>query len=321
MRKAFLIPSIALVAVLGFGFGAHALTLSPPTSEISAKPGETVPIVAKLFNETNEALTLQPSVMSFTSKNENGQPDFFDDKTGLDLQHWISVPAVVTLAPQETKSVVVNVDVPKSADPGGHYAAIFWGTTPAKVDSGAGIEGRIAMLLLVDVAGNTKEDAKIIQFSVGSAVQTHLPVSFVARFENSGSVHIHPAGDIIVRNMFGRLSTTLPFNIQPSTGNVLPKSIRRFDLSWVKEDPKNLTTEWSREWHNFALGRYTAELDATYGASNKLIRATTSFWVFPWMVMTVGLVLLIVIILILRVIIINYNKSIIRKYTQGRGRK
>ncbi len=321
MRKAFLIPSIALVALLGFGFGAKALTLSPPTSEITAKPGEKVEVVAKLFNETNTALTLQPGVFSFSSKNESGQPDFFDDKTGLDLQHWISIPNSVTLAPQERQSVVITINVPKSADPGGHYASIFWGTTPPRVDSGAGIEGRIAMLILVNVEGSIKEDSKIIEFHPLAAFLTHLPVNFMARFQNNGTVHVHPAGDIVIRNMFGRQSTTLPFNIQPSTGNVLPKSIRRFDVSWVKQQLDASASEWSKEWHNFAFGRYTAELDVTYSQSNKLVTAKTAFWVFPWMVSLVGLVVLVVVIFILRQLISNYNKTIIRKYTQGKGRK
>jgi len=321
MKKSFLIPSIAIIALLGFGCGAKALTLSPPTVEITAKPGEKVEVVAKLFNETNAALDLQPGVYSFSSKNESGQPDFFDDKSGLDLQHWIVVPSSVTLAPQERQSVVLTINVPKSADPGGHYASVFWGTTPPKIDGGAGIEGRIAMLILVNVEGNIKEDAKIIEFKTLKSFVTHLPVDFMARFQNNGSVHVHPAGDIIIRNMFGRQSSVMPFNIQPSTGNVLPRSIRRFDLSWVKGSSNEAASEWSKEWNNFALGRYTAELNVTYGQANKLVIATASFWVFPWMVSLAGLAVLIILLFVLRQLIINYNKAIIKKYTQGRVRK
>ena len=321
MRKTSLILPAAFLALLCFGFNAKALTLSPPTEEITAKPGESVDIVAKLYNETNAALTLQPGDLSFTAKNETGQPDFFDDKTGMDLQHWIAVPTAVTLAPQERQSVVVTINVPKGADPGGHYAAIFWGTSPPKVDSGAGVEGRIAMLILVDVEGNAKEDLKAIEFHPLAGFLTHLPADLMARFQNNGSVHKHPAGDIIVKNMFGRTAATLPFNIQPSTGNVLPKSIRRFDVSWVKNVLADNASEWSREWHNFAFGYYSATLNATYGESNKLITAKTSFWVFPWMVSLVGLIVLAIAFLILRQLVINYNRSIIRRYTQGRGRR
>lgn len=321
MRKALLIPSIMLLALFGFGFGAKALTLSPPTTEIVAKPGETVEVVAKLYNETNAALAIQPGVFSFSTKNESGQPDFFDDKTGLDLQHWITLPSSVTLAPQERKSVVITINVPKSADPGGHYASIFWGTTPPKVDSGAGIEGRIAMLILVNVEGNIKEDAKIIEFHTLAPFATHLPMDFMVRFQNQGTVHVHPAGDIEIRNMFGRQSVTLPFNIQPSTGNVLPKSIRRFDLSWTKRALAATESEWSKEWHNFAFGRYTAELAATYGPSNKLVTAKTSFWVFPWMVSLVFLVIIAIIVLILKVLVGRYNRYIVRKFTQNKSRR
>ena len=298
-----------------------ALTLSPPTVQITAKPGETAQVVAKLYNESKESMVIKPGVLSFNTANESGQPNFYDDKTGLDLQHWITLPDALTLAPDETRSVVVTVAVPKNADPGGHYAAVFWGTSPPKiVGSGAGVAGQIAMLFLVDIEGNTKEDAKIIEFHPLSSFLTHLPVDFMVRFQNNGTVHEHPAGDIIIRNMFGRQSTILPFNIQPSTGNVLPKSIRRFDLSWAKRTMDKTASEWSKEWHNFAFGYYSAELNAAYGAGNTLVVAHTSFWVIPWMVSLVGLACIIVLFLALRFAVISYNKSIIRKYTQGNRR-
>jgi hypothetical protein len=222
------------------------------------------------------------------------------------------------LAPDETRSVVVTVAVPKTVDPGGHYAAVFWGTSPPKVEgSGAGVEGRIAMLFLVNVEGKVKEDAKIIEFHPLASFLTHLPVNFMVRFQNNGSVHEHPAGDVMIKNMFGRQAAILPFNIQPSTGNVLPKSIRRFDLSWAKRVMDKSASEWSQEWHNFAFGYYSAELVATYGVGNTLIAAHTSFWVFPWMVLLVLLAALIALILVLRAVLANYNKSVIRKYTQG----
>jgi hypothetical protein len=321
MKKVFL-GSLMLIAALAISHGARALTLSPPTSEITAKPGETVQVVAKLLNETNVSLTLKPGVFSFTAKNETGQPQFYDDSSGLDLQHWINVPDTVTLAPQERRSVIVTIDVPKTVDPGGHYAAIFWGTTPPKIEgSGAGVQGSIAMLILVNIEGNVKEEGKIIEFRPLRGLITHLPAEFMVRFENTGTIYVHPAGNIIIRNIFGaKADQPVPFNIQPSTGNVLPKSIRRFDLSWVKNVLDVSASEWTKEWHNFAFGRYTAEIDVAYGPSSKLATAKTSFWVFPWMILLVFAILIIIIVLILRTLITNYNRAIIRKYTQGRGK-
>lgn len=320
--KKFLCPAFALAAAMLIGRSALALTLTPPTAETAAKPGETVQIVAKLFNETSESMDLRPGAMSFAAKNEQGQPEFFDDKTGLDLQHWLSFPQEVTLAPQERKSVVITIAVPKGADPGGHYAAISWGTQPPKTEnSGAGIQGQIAMLILVNVEGDIKEDLGTIEFHPVSAFLTHLPVDFEVRVRNDGSIHEHPSGDIVIRNMFGRQSAVLPFNIQPSTGNVLPKSVRRFDASWVKRNLDAGKSEWSKEWHNFALGRYTAELVAAYGPSNKLMTARTSFWVFPWMVSTAALIAAAIAFLALRTLVRAYNRHIIRKYGQGKFKK
>lgn len=312
----------AAILALAVGHSAKALTLSPPTVEINAKPGEVVQVVAKLYNDTASVLDIKPGALSFTSKGERGQPDFFEDKTGLDLQHWITVPSDVALAPQERRSVVIAVAVPKNADPGGHYAAIFWGTQPPKVEnSGAGIQGQIAMLILVNVEGNAKADASIIEFRPVSKFVTHLPADFIVRVQNTGSVHVHPAGDLMIRNMFGRRAVTLPFNIQPSTGNVLPKSIRRFDLSWFKQGVELGQSEWYKEWNNFAFGRYTAELAATYGPSNKLFTAKTTFWVFPWMVCIVMLIGLALVVFILRSLVMRYNRYIVKKFSQNRSRK
>ena len=306
---------------MGLAFNARALTLSPPTVEVSAKPGEKVEVVAKLYNEGNTILDIRPEVSSFTSKNETGQPDFFDDKSGLDLQHWITVSKALTLMPDERQSIVFTIDVPKNADPGGHYAAIFWGTAPPTVNQGAGIEGRIAMLILVNVEGDAKVDAKIIEFRALNPFVSHLPVNFVARFQNNGTVHVHPAGNIIIRNMLGRQSVALPFNIQPSTGNVLPKSIRRFDVSWLKNLLEQGAGEWRQEWNNFAFGHYTAELAVAYGPTNKLVTASAGFWVFPWMVSIVVLVVVVGVCFCSRLLIRRYKRHVIRQYTEGKFKK
>jgi hypothetical protein len=80
-------------------------------------------------------------------------------------------------------------------------------------------------------------------------------------------------------------------------------------------------SEWSSEWNDFALGRYTAQLVAAYGTSNRTVAATTVFWVIPWMVMTVGIIVIAAILLILTLLIRSYNRHIINKYARGKYRK
>ena len=322
MKKLFLGFLIAIALGLSSTYIADALTLSPPTADTSAKPGETVKLTAKLYNEGDNAVSINPTVFSFRSSGEDGQPDFYDDKSGLGLQSWITPPQAFVLAPKERQTLIVNIAVPLGADPGGHYAAIFWGSDSPRVEgTGASIQGKIAMLILVNVEGKVTDDTKIIEFGVKNGFLTHLPAEFLARFQNNGTVHVHPAGEVTVRNMLGRRSAVLPFNIQPSTGNVLPKSIRRFDLTWSKNAIESGASEWSKEWNNFALGRYTAKLTAAYGTENKTVTATAVFWVFPWMVMIVGAVVLIAFLLVLALLIRSYNRHIINKYARGKYRK
>lgn len=322
MKKFYLAFLISSAIFLITGRPAQALTLSPPTVDTSAKPGETVRITAKLYNEGDSALIIRPTTFSFGANGEDGQPNFFEDKSGLGLQHWITVPAEFVLAPKERQTTIITVSVPLNADPGGHYAAVFWGSDSPKVEgTGTSIQGKIAMLILVNVEGRITEDAKIIEFGAKNKIVTHLPVELMARFQNNGTVHVHPAGSVAIKNIIGRKVTVLPFNIQPSTGNVLPKSIRRFDLAWYKNAIDSGASEWSKEWENFALGRYTAELTASYGVSNKTVTATTVFWVFPWMVMIVGALAITIILLGLILLVRSYNRHIIRKYAQGNAGK
>ncbi len=322
MKKLF--SSILIIAAFGLGAApsAQALTLSPPTTDTTAKPGETVKITAKLFNEGNAPLVVKPEVLSFRAKSENGQPEFFDDPTKTDLQHWITLPSAVALAPKERRTAVIDIAVPPSADPGGHYAAVFWGAESPKVGgTGTGIQGRIAMLILVSVEGKVVEDAKMIEFGVKNKVVTHLPVEFVARFQNNGTVHAHPAGSVTVKDILGRTAAVLPFNIQPATGNVLPKSIRRFDFAWVKNAVLKGATEWRNESDNFAFGRYTARLVAAYGTTNKTVTATASFWVLPWMLMIAGAAGIVVVLLVLSLLVRSYDRYVIRKYARKESKK
>jgi hypothetical protein len=105
----------------------------------------------------------------------------------------------------------------------------------------------------------------------------------------------------------------------PSQGNILPHSTRRFDLAWTK---KNLVVEgmtlptsfWSAvgyEWDNFAFGKYTATISLLYTSKNLTDTASTTFYVLPWQLLLVIITGLVLVYLILRKILRSYNKMLI----------
>jgi hypothetical protein len=106
-------------------------------------------------------------------------------------------------------------------------------------------------------------------------------------------------------------------------GNVLPKSIRRFELWWqkhseeasAKPQPENLGffSSVKYQWNNFAFGRYVAHLDLKYGSADETVSSTFAVFVFPWQLLVTELFGLAIIIFILRFAIKRYNAYVIKR--------
>lgn len=178
------------VAALGWFFAtqpASALTLVPPSLEFGAQPGQTLKTAIKLYNETNTPVTLYTSFANFTAQDEAGTPNFDFKNTSEGLASWITTdPAQLTLQPGDRVSVTVNIAVPANADPGGHYAAVFFGTQPPTTQgSGVSIASKVGSLIILRVAGKTVEQGTVKQFSIigGQTLFTHPPVSFDLRIQ------------------------------------------------------------------------------------------------------------------------------------------
>ncbi len=324
------ITFVLLAALLvGAGFfvrqKAQAITLVPPSLEYVAKPGETVDGIMKLINEESETKTLYVSTANFTAKGETGTPDFQFDVPNSNLASWITVETQeVALESQRTQQVPFTITVPETAEPGGYYAGIFFGTQPPTVSgTGIGIGAKVGTLIILKVEGETFESATIEEFGfdVPKTKFNRLPLNFVLRVKNAGNVHVRPTGTLTVRNMLGGESVSLPIN--QTQGAVLPNSIRRFEAFWKKQtdiqERGNFFQEFSREWKNFGLGNYTATVNLDYGLQKQVLTASTSFTIFPWRVLLVSLFVLVLIILLLIFLIRQYNAMIVRHAMRGKN--
>lgn len=297
----------------------HALTVSPARLEVDGNPGSQLKVDMILMNDKDENQVFYSSYANFEAQGESGTPNFIEPKDGLGT--WMKVPESVTLLPFETKTVPVVIAIPNTADAGGHFAAVFWstvpphGTQPGQVAIGA----KLGILVLLRVNGTIAEEGSILNFDTKDSVRkfSALPVSFVYRFNNTGDDRVKPTGTLTITNILGMKRAVLDGN--PSQGNILPHSTRRFDLSWAK---KNLATEgatiptnfWSAvgyEWDNFAFGKYTATLSLLYTSKNLTDTVTTTFYVFPWQLLLVIVIGLILAYLMLRTMLRSYNKMLI----------
>ncbi|MCX6798445.1 MAG: hypothetical protein NTX66_04530, partial [Candidatus Falkowbacteria bacterium] len=153
----------------------------------------------------------------------------------------------------------------------------------------------------------------------------HLPVEIAFRFLNNGNIHLKPKGDIIIRNLLGGKVAAVPANDKEA--RVLPKQIRQFFATWQKQEPEltagalgwwqKFWAEFQAEQTNFAFGRYTAQLNLIYGQDKTASTARLAFWVIPWALLMVYLILLVILLIIVGRLFRMYNRWVIQNYHKG----
>ncbi len=302
--------------ILGGSFTfVSALTISPARIELNSDPGGLVSDSFLLINEQENEQTYYTSVENFEAQGESGTPNFTTSKEGL--ASWVEVTSQITLKKGERAKIPFTVHVPKDADAGGHFAAIFLSTVPPSTKAGeVAVGAKVGMLVLLRVNGDVKEGGGVVSFSLkdNSHFATELPIQFMYRFSNSGNDRVNPTGEITIRNMIGVVTEHL--NANPNVGNVLPNSTRRFEVTWGEEEPlppsASFFSRVGYEARNFAFGVYSANMTLSFGAASTSSNSTL-FFVFPWHLMTVVIIALALIFFIGRSLIKRYNRWIIKQ--------
>lgn len=338
LRKRFIVSLATVVVTLAttvfFVNTSQAATVSPPRLELSGDPGENLNAEIKIYNEKTSSQTFYIFTRDFEAKDETGNPQFVISRDGFGT--WIKPPSQITVGPKQESTIAFQVLIPQGAEPGGYFAALF--ASPELPDTGdqaqIALRSQIGSLIFLRINGEIPQSTSILEFrTLGHArFFVRLPIGFFYRFQNSGNDRVLPIGDIIIKNTFGR--TTKIIKANPTQGNVLPKSIRRFESVWdasssdANQDPLVLALStpgngfWNAvkyEWKNFALGYYRAHLNLAYGnVSTETATAKYTFFVFPWQLILVILVIVVILFFIIRFFIRRYNRRIIQ---QSRRRK
>jgi hypothetical protein len=300
-------PSVAWAAAPNTG---QALEISPPVIELSANPGQTITTNIKIRDVSNSELIVRGKADDFGAGDENGNPKvLLDEKeaTRYSLKYWIAGVPDLRLVPREIKTVTVKIVVPKNAEPGGHYGVVrFTGTPPGLEGQGVSLSASIGALILLRVSGPVSEKIELVDFyamhglAKGGLFERG-PIMFVERLKNLGTVHVKPTGSMDIFDTFGNLVDVVPINQPPR--NILPDSIRKFEQPWNKR---------------FLIGRYRARVNLSYGSQQKPLVAATTFWVIPYKLILLTIIILTLLFFTLRRAIRNYNRRIIAKARKKR---
>ncbi len=316
----------ALLFIFTLPLRSYALTISPPVFELQGNPGDKLIITLKVFNESSSLGSYYLSTMNFKAKEEErGEPFFYETTEEGEMASWFILNnQPIEFQPGERKEIPIEIKIPETASAGGHYGGIFLGTQPPSDVGGSGvsISGKIGALVLIKVAGDIKEEGRLLEFGLfqNKKLYKARPINFYWRFENSGNVHLKPQGSIEIKNLLGR--TTILFQANPLKGNILRGSIRKYNVAWQanqnskiqNQQPKNFFEWLEYERHNFALGRYSAYLTLEYGSNGKQANDMLTFWVLPWELLLTSAIIIILLIILGFIGIKRYNQWIINRH-------
>jgi hypothetical protein len=292
------------------------LTTSPVSEVLTSKPGTNATTTLHVENNSSEPITLTIKMFTFGAAGTSGRPALRLASPADIFVGWAHFsPSVFVAQPGVPVAVTMTIDIPKTASLGYNYGVAFEPLTPNTVSgNGTAINGTNVVLVLLDTtSGNEAHSIQVANFTANKKLYEYLPVTFSVNIHNNGNIFLAPGGDIFVSkdSSFspGSIVDTIPVNV--SQGNILPNTNRIFQAQWTDGFPvyvpsevsghevtKNnklvLSLKWNfSEANKLRIGKYYAKLIMSYNNGQRQVPVTAvlSFWVLPWKLMLILILL------------------------------
>jgi hypothetical protein len=296
--------------------GGNGMKISPVRTDLTINPGQSQTVTVNVQNVTNAPATLRVVINDFVaSDDESGKPAIILDEDKFaptrSLKKYIADVPNVSLEPNEQKAVKLTITIPKDAPGGGYFGAIRFAPAGDNSDKNVTLSASVGSLVLVSVPGDIKNDLRLVSLDVrrGSSAQvlftSNKDLKAAVRFENRGNIQEQPFGKLILKKGDKVLQTVEINNTDPR-GNVLPDSIRRFEVDLNKVG---------------SFGKYTIQGNFGFGTSGQLLSGETTFYVVPLALIILGVVLLLVVLFLIfgaPRLIRRYNRNVVRKASRRR---
>lgn len=247
--------------------------VGPGRSEVNLQPGESKTILISVANRISDNRSFKFEVVDVTGSADGSSAlSLVEGERGpYSITDYISFPEeTITLKLGDRARVPVTISLPPDAEPGGYYGSILVST----VQTGQTTDGsmprnpiiaRVGSHVFLTVGGEQEYSGETVAIETLPATNwyTEGPIDLGIVYDNTGSVHLNPYGELSVTNMLGEQVGYI--ELEPWF--VLPKSLRTREVSWDRE---------------FLFGRYTVEANINRGYDNVIDTVTTSFWVIPY---------------------------------------
>ncbi len=268
--------------------------LGPGKVELQLKPGETKTVNISVANRMAEAKRFLIDVEDIAGSDNPEQSVVLlgEDRGPYTLKDYISVPQTeFELGPNLRAIIPVTIHIPVDAEAGGFYGSVLVRTVTREATGGSdtaaaprsAIISRIGSLFFVTVPGDLNEEGQLKDFSTTNNKLWYEkgPVDFQILYQNTGSIHLNPYGELRIKNMLGEEVGFV--ELQPWFS--LPQSLRSREVSWNRD---------------LMFGRYTATLKLNRGYGDIIDESQISFWVIPWKLVSLAFAALVLLLWLLR---------------------
>jgi len=293
------------------------LTTSPVSVTLSWTPRSAGTTTLQLQNNGLNPTPIQVKLEKFRASGEAGQAEIFDPGPSDASLSWVHFSDTSFVAqPGVWKQVTMTITVPETAAFGYYYAVVFSPTSKGLPLPGANaFRGANAVLVLLNVhTPGEKNQLQIASFTASQNVYQYLPATFTVKVRNTGDIYAAPRGDVYISAGDGSGKVIDTIELNQAQGNVLPATSRDFTLVWDDGFPHYVTKrvngqiasdssgqpQTELQWDaskltHLRFGRYTARLVMVYndGIRDIPLTARVSFWVIPWTMLLIGVVLVV----------------------------
>lgn len=221
------------------------------------------------------------------------------------IKPFVSSIKNITLKPGQKKTVKVTVTVPEGTPPGAYYGAIGFVTGSGQSSTASNVlfSAGLRTIFLITVPGKTQTILQLAEVKASKGGNmgsffTSPPDSVAVRLTNAGNTFIIPFGKVIIRDWRGNEIYSYEINNTEPPGNILPASTRKFEDS---VDSIGI------------FGRFTIEVNVSYGDGSNLISAKSTFWVIPWLTILAVLIIIIGLVLFFTKGLKAYNARVVRR--------
>lgn len=302
------------------------IQVSPSPLVVTLQPGKQQTATLTVRNATNHTETLYPKVVGFkvdkTTKNVA-----LEDTPPAGMDQWVTfTSSVLNIAPGGTQTLDIVYHTPSNVGFSYYHAVTLSRKADAAPADGVHLQGAVAVFCLVNIdRPDAKRALTIESFKAGRSNYQYLPATFDIDIKNTGNVIAQPSGTLFIQRSFDSAKPVATLPINPGSNYILPDTTRSFETTWSsgfplyvtnKDGERHLSWDWKRV-SDLRFGRYVAKVVLVYndGQRDVPLIASYSFWVIPWTLLLVILIVGVVLIMGL----LGWGKLIVRGTKKVRG--